>query len=321
MTDLSYHRYQFNLTLETPLRLDFYSGSLLRGVFGQALRKVSCMTKLKDCRECPLYRSCPYTTVFEMPPPLQHNLQAFSQIPNPYLIEPPPLGAKVYQAGEPLSFSMVLIGPAIAQLPLIIFAWQQAFALGVGKYHSRARLTSVALVDAQNRQQIIYDPQSHHAVQAHSSAALPTLAAQPSLTLTFSTPLHIQKQGKVLAETMTAKDFLMALIRRYYLLHEFYGRDYQAPLFSQLAEQAQTIQSQSEFNWCRWQRYSNRQQQKMRFDGVLGRITLSGDLRPFLPMLQAGQWLHIGNKTTFGMGRYQIHRQICQPGQQADNLV
>ncbi|MDD2725263.1 MAG: CRISPR system precrRNA processing endoribonuclease RAMP protein Cas6 [Methylovulum sp.] len=321
MTGLSFHRYQFNFTLDTPLHLDFYAGSLLRGVFGHALRKVSCMTKLKVCPECPLYRTCPYTTVFEMPPPLNHHLQAFSQIPNPYLLEPPPLGKKTYPAGDTLSFSMVLIGPALAQLPLIIFAWQQAFALGVGKYQSTARLKTVALVDAHNRQHIIYDPQTQPSVQAHAPAQPQELAQQASVTLTFQTPLHIQKQGKVLADNMSAKDFLMALIRRHYLLHEFYGHDYQAPPFSALAAHAQTIHSQTQFQWCRWQRYSNRQQQKMRFDGVLGQISLSGDLQPFLPMLQAGQWLHIGNKTTFGMGRYQIHQQICQNGQPADNLV
>jgi hypothetical protein len=78
---------------------------------------------------------------------VQHSLQNFSQIPNPYLIEPPPLGSKVYQAGEVLSFSMVLIGQAIAQLPLIIFAWQRAFALGIGKFNSTAQLSHVVLMD------------------------------------------------------------------------------------------------------------------------------------------------------------------------------
>ena len=307
MNTLNFARYQFNFILNTPLRLDYYAGSLLRGVFGHALRKVSCMTKLKVCAECPLYRSCPYTTVFEMPPPLQHNLQTFSQIPNPYLLEPPPLGSKVYQAGEVLSFSMVLIGAALAQLPLIIFAWQQAFAQGVGKYHSTARLNSVALVDANQQHQVIYEPTIETSIQVHAAPRLPALTAQDHISLRFITPLHLQKQGKVLAETMTAKDFLMALIRRYYLLHEFYGSAYQAPHFAQLAEHAHSLHSQTDFNWCHLQRYSNRQQQKMRFDGVLGHITLSGDLQPFLPMLQAGQWLHIGNKTTFGMGRYVIN--------------
>ena len=44
----------------------------------------------------------------------------------------------------------------------------------------------------------------------------------------------------------------------------------------------------------------------MTFTGVLGELSLQGELTPFLPLLQAGLWLHVGNKTTFGMGRYQV---------------
>ena len=304
MNELTFQRYQFNFILENPLRLDFYSGSLLRGVFGQALRQISCMTKMKTCPDCPLYRTCPYTTVFEMPPPVQHNLQRFSQIPNPYIIEPPPLGGKVYQAGEVLSFSIVLIGQAIAQLPLIIFAWQRAFAVGIGKFNSTAQLSHVVLMD--QSPQIIYDAKTDTTVQTHQAIRPLLLATTDNIRLSFTTPLHIQKHGKVLGDDMSAKDFLLALIRRYYLLQEFYGHTYQAPDFSKLAEQAQTVTCNKQLTWCSWQRYSNRQQQKMRFDGVLGTITLTGELNVFLPMLQAGQWLHIGSKTTFGMGQYQL---------------
>ena len=304
MNALNFQRYQFNFVLENPLRLDFYSGSLLRGVFGRSLRHISCMTKMKTCADCALYRSCPYPAIFETPPPLQHNLQKFSQIPSPYLIEPPPLGGKIYKTGETISFSMVLIGTAISQLPLIIFAWQRAFALGVGKYNSIARLINVQL--AGQSPSVIYDVQQNNAVQAHQALTLPAIKPTNRLTLQLITPLHLQKQGKVLADDLTAKDLLMALVRRYYLLQEFHGQNYQAPDFSQLAEHAQAINCEKNLTWCHLQRYSSRQQQKMRFDGVLGSINLTGELAPFLPMLQAGQWLHIGNKTSFGMGHYSL---------------
>jgi hypothetical protein len=39
------------------------------------------------------------------------------------VIEPPPLGSRDYRPGETLEFSMVLIGRAIEQLPLVIYAW------------------------------------------------------------------------------------------------------------------------------------------------------------------------------------------------------
>ncbi|MGH8590087.1 MAG: CRISPR system precrRNA processing endoribonuclease RAMP protein Cas6, partial [Gammaproteobacteria bacterium] len=40
--------------------------------------------------------------------------------------------------------------------------------------------------------------------------------------------------------------------------------------------------------------------------GLLGQITYRGDLSPFLPWLALGEWMHIGGKTSFGLGRYTI---------------
>ena len=313
MINLPVNRYQFNFMVETPLHLNFYSGSMLRGAFGHALRQVSCMTKLAECKSCPLYRSCAYPAVFETPPPEQHGLQAFSDIPPPYIIEPPALGSKDYQPGEMLSFSMVLIGSAIAQLPLIIYAWQRALVRGLGKLHSQARLQNVSLALNQDASEsvIIYTAQAGAAVIAHEHLLKKDLNDVPnippkSITLSIKTPLRTQKQGKILSQDMTGRDFIMALVRRYYLLEEFHTTHYQAPDFSALAELALGINATTQFHWCDWERYSNRQQQKMALGGVLGQITLSGALQPFLPLLQMGQWIHIGNKTSFGMGLYTL---------------
>ena len=170
---------------------------------------------------------------------------------------------------------------------------------------AKARLINVVLAEPET---VIYDVQHDNAVQAHPNFTPAPLAATDKIKLNLITPLHLQKYGKVLADDMTAKDLLMALTRRYYLLQEFHGQNYQAPDFSELAEHALTVSCEKKLTWCHLQRYSTRQQQKMRFDGVLGSISLTGELQPFLSMLQAGQWLHIGNKTSFGMGHYTIDK-------------
>ena len=312
MMNLPANRYQFNFAVQTPLHLNFYSGSMLRGAFGHALRQLSCMTKMADCKACPLYRSCSYPAIFETPPPEQHGLQAFSEIPPPYIIEPPALGSKDYQPGDTLSFSMVLIGRAIQQLPLIIFAWQRALARGLGKQQSQASLIDVALVinQAQDRV-VIYKAQegtmvSNHEYLTNKNRHDNFNAGVQSVTLNVKTPLRIQKKGQTLAHDMSGRDFIMALVRRYYLLEEFHTQHYQAPDFAALAESARAVNAETCFKWCDWARYSNRQQQKMVLGGVLGSIKLTGQLQPFLPVIQLGQWLHAGNKTTFGMGLYVI---------------
>ena len=44
----------------------------------------------------------------------------------------------------------------------------------------------------------------------------------------------------------------------------------------------------------------------MALGGVCGEWTLQGELGPFLPALHAGQWLHVGKETVFGMGQYRL---------------
>ena len=48
----------FHLEQQDPLRLPQHAGSMLRGAFGSALRKVACMTGKKDCKTCPLKSQC-----------------------------------------------------------------------------------------------------------------------------------------------------------------------------------------------------------------------------------------------------------------------
>ncbi len=96
-------RYRFSLRMEDELRLPEYAGSLLRGQFGAALRRTACITRAPACPGCPLHRTCPYPAIFETPAPDSHALQRFSRVPNPYVIEPPPLGLRRVGAGEALS--------------------------------------------------------------------------------------------------------------------------------------------------------------------------------------------------------------------------
>ncbi|MDQ3775511.1 MAG: CRISPR system precrRNA processing endoribonuclease RAMP protein Cas6 [Pseudomonadota bacterium] len=89
----------------------------------------------------------------------------------------------------------------------------------------------------------------------------------------------------------------------------FYHRD--ATLDSEtkrgLVDRARAIEiTGHDLYWDDWSRYSGRQHTWMKFGGLLGEITYRGDLTPFLPWLALGEWMHIGGKTSFGLGRYTI---------------
>ena len=297
-------RYRFDFDVQSPIRLPEYAGSMLRGAFGNALRRTACMTRETDCKACPLYRSCSYPAIFETPAPETHALQKFSQIPNPYIIEPPPWGEHVYQVGERLSFTLVLIGRAIEQLPLITFAWQRAFKQEVGRgtavlhdVHHLGPSSKNSVFDTTRNLIIAHDAQLH----------LPAEVPGDTFILNFHTPLRLQENGHALSpDRLTARDLLMALARRTSLLMELHTGQSAGLNFAELASLAPHVPFTHELTWRDWTRFSSRQQQSMQLGGATGRWTLRDVPLSFHSLLQVGQWLHIGKNATFGLGGYSI---------------
>ena len=66
------------------------------------------------------------------------------------------------------------------------------------------------------------------------------------------------------------------------------------------------IVKERDTRWYDWERYSARQETRMKMGGILGRVTFSGDLTEFMPYLLLGGHLHVGKGTSFGLGKYEI---------------
>ncbi|PIW88055.1 MAG: hypothetical protein COZ94_01765, partial [Nitrospirae bacterium CG_4_8_14_3_um_filter_41_47] len=58
--------------------------------------------------------------------------------------------------------------------------------------------------------------------------------------------------------------------------------------------------------WYEWERYSGRQETRLKMGGFVGEITFEGDIEPFMPFIKAGEVLHVGKGTGFGLGKYCI---------------
>lgn len=338
-------RYRFTAIVQQPLLLPEYAGSLLRGQFGAALRHAACMTRQPRCAGCPLLSTCPYSRIFEAPAPPKgaHALQDFSQIPNPYLIEPPAPGARLLEQGAELVFHMVLIGHALTQLPLIIFAWQRTLERGLTVARVPVELMQVEHVDSDGAKQLVW----HHdqpVMQTHDATLripvaindMNSIAAPAQSTgytgqngihidhidLLIKTPMRLQHQGQPLrVGQLTARTLLAALVRRCVLLLEFHGglgsADHQDD-WNMAAKTAihlgHSLRDVQYLHWYDWERYSSRQQQRMTLGGVLGRWNLQFDdgatLAALWPWLWLGQWLHVGKNATMGLGGYMLERHV-----------
>ncbi|RDE69278.1 CRISPR system precrRNA processing endoribonuclease RAMP protein Cas6 [Haemophilus haemolyticus] len=295
-------RYQFTFTVTEPIQLPEYAGSTLRGAFGWALRKIACMTKQAECKGCPLYRTCPYTNIFETPAPTEHELQKFSQVPNGYMIEPPDWGERVYISGEKLQFSLVLFGRLIDQLPLIAFAFKRAFEYNVGRGKAHLLDISAFNENAEKFEPILVNG---NIIEHHKSVKFPECFTN-NAEIEISTPLRLQENSKPLNEKeINVERFFISLAKRIALLSEFHFKPFDLD-FESLKNQIAQIEDKKYLKWQDWTRYSSRQDQKMKLGGVVGKWQFKNLSLELSKLLYIGQWLHCGKNATFGLGKYRI---------------
>ena len=335
-TPLPLARYRFTARVQQPLTLPDYAGSLLRGQFGAALRKVACMTRAPACPGCPLIQTCPYTRIFEAPAPPkgQHTLQDFSQIPNPYVIEPPTPGARVLDADDDFEFNIVLLGHAIDQLALVIYAMQRALSIGLTKARVPVDLLQVDWVDEQGQAHAIWFMEKptlqEHPTTLHvpefvydtteciaNNADISSDTGQngTQILLQILTPLRLQHQGQPLGiGRLNPHTLIAAIARRTALLMEFHARQTGwGDAAKHITHLSDTLTDTQDLHWFDWTRYSSRQQQEMTLGGVMGNWTLHGSqatMVEILPWLWLCQWLHVGKNATMGMGGYRLEHNL-----------
>ena len=303
-------RYHFVAQVQGPLQLPEYEGSLLRGVFGAALRRTVCMTNLPVCKECPLYRTCAYPEIFETPPRPTTFHQRFTEVPNPYVMEPSIRGTRLLREGDPFEFSMVVIGTrALQQLPVIVHAWQRALRFGLGKERTPARLLAVHWENSQNEESTVWDEQSQRVIEHRPFLLVPPdPVVHDELLLEVETPLRLQSDGRPLhPEQLDARTLWMATVRRVRLLAQLHGGEVpHAPIDDLLSDASMIREDRSGLRWKKWTRYSSRQGQEMPLGGVVGRWRMTGPVARIWPWLWLSQWCHIGKNATMGLGRLRL---------------
>ncbi|MCS6804233.1 MAG: CRISPR system precrRNA processing endoribonuclease RAMP protein Cas6 [Acidobacteriota bacterium] len=332
---------------ETEAWLPRYKGSTLRGAFGNALKRAVCIRRDLNCEICLVRPSCVYTQVFETLPP--EGVAAFrgqKVAPHPYVLEPPLEEKQQYAPGEPLTFGLTLIGRAIDYLPYIIFALDQAGQKGLGQRRGRFVLESVAWRDGDGHERVIYESATqrlasgsfsmsaeewiaHRHAQISSNLESSTLSntaelharttggeseisnlQSSHLRLVFLTPVRLQVQGD-LQGGISFELLVRNLLRRMWQLTLVHGGGELVLDHRAMIEQARSVMTvRNELRWLDWERYSNRQQTKMKLGGLVGEVEYgfagAAELGAFLPLVILGELLHVGKNTTFGLGKYEI---------------
>lgn len=312
---LSIAAYRFVLSPLEPMELPAYKGALLRGGFGATFKQMVCPEgDPQSCTPCRRRNDCPYGYVFETSPPEGSQvLRNLSDVPTPFVIEPPLDQRTHYRPGDELEFQLVLVGQGINYLPYFFVVFEELGRAGLGRDRSRYRVELVEMVDplagatatlytASGGLLVVGDTSLTYAHLAERAARLPP----QRITLRFQTPTRIKHQDRFVSRP----DFhvlVRALLRRVSSLLYFHCGELWQPDFGQLIASAAGVEMASaEVEWADWERYSTRQRQHMNLGGFVGEVTYAGDLGPFRPLLAIGELVHVGKGAVFGLGRYRL---------------
>jgi len=316
---LPYQKFELNIKPQETLILPSYKGSTLRGGFGNVFKKTVCAVKGGKCSDCILKEKCIYSYVFETPPPSDAKImRKYTSAPHPFIIEPPPEKKRGYTPEDEITFGLTLLGRAIDYLPYFIYTFDELGKTGIGKGRGKYKLKTVinsgAEIDSEDESRIIYSSNTKTLKPGKPSVIpfTPTLQKKETnisklLTLNFLTPARII-YNKHLILDLEFHILIRNLLRRLSLLYYFHcDGDLSEWDFKKIIEKAEDVKVENKnLKWYDWQRYSARQETKMNMGGFVGEITFEGNIQPFIDLIRAGEVLHVGKGTGFGLGKYKI---------------
>ncbi len=323
--------YDLTVELETVASVELaeHPGSALRGALVQALLDTHCTNKAApSCAACPLVRVCPVSALVA---PMRDEAPRGRDVPRPFVITSPLLGARHMDIGSTWSFGLTLFGAAAALFPYVVLAHRRFEANGLGLRSESGRRGRVMVrritSNARDAGVTLYEPGAARVVAPASGADAARITARAAtlprdrVTLRFLSPMRLKGDGVVLPRphpTVLAH----RILERWEGLRREYGRaegpDPLAPLRGPasvgargdaralLAVADTVVVERDDTRWVELASYSSRQRRFTPIGGFVGDATLAGEVGALSEVLALGEVIHAGKDVVKGNGRYEI---------------
>ena len=276
--------------------------SALRGGVGQMLLAQNCIRD-RNCEKCDFEEEClvrrTIYSKYEIQPTFAKHGDSIG-----YVIECEDMKEE-FQEGDRLYFHLLLYGKTIMYFSQFLQAFYMLGQQGVGKDSAQYQILKVqnengdCVVDGfqADLQKLGIKTVLHYAQKRFSMVR----SEEKSYVLNFQSPTTIKYERQFLQEFHSAA-VIKSVIRRIFSFDCFEGIEIPYPLLE-------------EFPPMLWQksypvvvRRISSNSGKMELKGLKGQMTLGNVSDELLLFLLAGEKLHIGKNTSFGFGRYVVHR-------------
>jgi hypothetical protein len=222
-----------------------------------------------------------------------------SDSPRPFVFRARHLDGRAIQPGQDFCFDLNLFTLDAAVLAYFVQAFAALGAEGLGPQRGKADLRRVRkLCVAGVAEQIVFEGP----MEPVSLDLAPVASAPPKIRVDFVSPTELKHEHRV--ATQPEFRILLARIRdRISTLRGLYGEgpleiDFQA----MGARSAAVKMTRCEVARVEAERRSSRTGQSHSIGGFVGFAEYEGDLREFLPWLEAARWTGVGRQCVWGKG-------------------
>jgi hypothetical protein len=312
-SQLSILRLRFTFVAAERVSLPPFLGSTLRGAFGAALKSQVCVHPEPECAMRCLEPTCPFGEIFAPRRPTAKG--GWAESPPAYVIRSLPApSVHRLEIGDAVRFELLLFGPAVRKALTLRRSFFVAGQLGFGAQRAPFLLTRSEVRTRDEQWRFLPVHLTDETEASAEATPLADLVARKcaaftgddTLHIDLVTPLRIRVAGKFRRD-LPFHTLLRAAANRVDELANAYGTPTAClNLATELG--AATVRTEYERLAVNdWERFSNRQGAKMNLGGLTGTVVYRGSQTPAaLALLMAGETLHVGSSTSFGLGLYRV---------------
>ncbi|HZT37757.1 MAG TPA: CRISPR system precrRNA processing endoribonuclease RAMP protein Cas6 [Bryobacteraceae bacterium] len=251
--------------------------------------------------------SCPYARTFE-PTAMGAGPSGLADLPRPFVFRAKHLDGRTAQAGTRFHFDVNLFQVRDPPIPYFVLAFAQLAREGLGPGRGRAVLERVEQlhVDGGPPTEIFDGRRLQDAVRPSVLSLAPADEPISGVRVRFLTPTELKSEQELARQPEFGA--LMARIRdRLSTLSALYGAGALKMDFASFGRRAAAVRLvHCDLELVEAQRLSRRTGRRHPLGGFVGVAAYEGELREFVPFLQAARFSGVGRQTTWGKGELDI---------------
>lgn len=272
---VAYFKISVKIKKYTDIKPPLFTGSMFRGAFGSALKKVVCINPKYRCEGCFAKDNCIYFDFYEQ-----------KNIPHQYRFD-------IKINPENFNFSLYLFEEACEKLPYILSALHQMLTQnGLGADRDKFEIENIECNGI-----TVYE-NGEFKLSEIEPEEFTVSSFEQRFKLRFATPLRMKYRGRLLASKPPLELLLVSILNRLNEIKDL--PKIKLPFEPSYREKRSNIYFKD------MTRYSNRQKTKMQIGGIMGEIEYSQCDEKSYQLLKLGEIIGVGKQTVFGLGKIEI---------------